>query len=254
LAALILSGALGVGVLLFLVQAVSVALGRALRTYSRSRLEVVCASRHKPDLPRVIESQDEATERAAEGIAVVAELFAAAWFAREVYAATSALLALSLAAVLAVFVHFVASVVGRVWAETFLVTFWPIARMIRCLAWPLTAVAHWAEWLAYHSSGSTDAPTRPASVEVEILPDADHPEDTETDVSVSTRTLLEHVVGLTRLDVSEIMTPRSAITLLHSSVSAKQANPDLRGEPRRHPRNPLFQGPISAHGRPRQFP
>ena len=227
LAALILSGALSVGALLFIVQAVSVALGRALRTYSRSRLEVVCESKRRFQLARAIEQQDEATERAAEGIAVVAELFAAAWFAREVYA-TSPILAVTLAAVLAILVHFVASVVGRVWAETFLATFWPIAGLIRGVAWPLTLVAYWVELLAYQIAGPSDAPPRPASVEVEILPDADHPEDSETDVSTSTRTLLEHVVGLTRLDVSEIMTPRSSIVLLPATVSAKQAAQTFR--------------------------
>ncbi len=222
-----LSGALGVAALLFLVQAISVAFGRALRTYSRSRLEVVCESRHKPDLARAIELKDEATERAAEGIAVVAELFVSAWFARQVDVG-SAIASIGLAALLTIFIHFLASVVGRVWAETYLAAFWPIGGLIRGLAWPLTTVARWVEWLAYHLSGPNDAPPRPASVEVEILPDVDHPDDTEADVSVSTRTLLEHVVGLTRLDVSEIMTPRSSIILLPATVSAKQAAKTFR--------------------------
>lgn len=227
MAALSLSGAFFVGGFLLTVQAFSVAFGRALRTYSRSRLEVVCAAKLRPERTVAIEHDDEATERAAEGIAVVAEIVAAAWVARLILAETP-LLAIAFAAGLAVFVHFVASVVGRVWAETLLANFWPVARFVRQVAWPLTFVAHRVEWVGYHLAGPSDAPPRPASVEVEIMPDADHPQDVENDVSVSTRVLLEHVVGLTRLDVSEVMTPRSLVTLLPATVSARTAAQTFR--------------------------
>ena len=227
MAALSLGGALGIGGLLLFIQAISVALGRALRTYSRSRLEVVCQARNKPYRAGSIERADEATERAAEGIAVVVELVAAAWVARELHIG-SPLLTIVIASSVTILNHFLASVFGRVWAETYLAAIWPIARLIRQLAWPLTTVALAAEWLANHLAGPADAPPRPASVEVEIPPDVDHPEDVESDVSVSTRVLLEHVVGLTRLDVSEIMTPRSAMTTLPSSVSAKVAAQTFR--------------------------
>lgn len=227
MAALSLGGALGIGGGCFLVQAISVAMGRALRTYSRSRLEVVCETRRAPDLARQIEHDDEATERAAEGIAVVAELFAAALLARELVVNPS-FVAIILAAVATIAVHFAASVIGRVWAETLLASIWPIAKVVRGVAWPLTTAALGVEWVAYRVAGPTDAPPRPASVEVEIIADADHPEEAEPDVSRSTRTLLEHVVGLTRLDVSEIMTPRSAIKLLPATVSAMQAAQTFR--------------------------
>ena len=222
LAALSWGEASSIGGLLFAVQAVSVALGRALRTYSRSRLAVVCEARRKPERARLIERDDEATERAAEGIAVVAELLAAAWLARTLMGLPP-LGAIAVAAGATIAVHFAASVVGRVWAETLLGTLWPMAGLIRSAAWPLTAVAVGAEWVVAHLAGPADTPPRPASVEVEILPDADHPDEIEGDVSVSTRTLLEHVVGLTRLDVSEIMTPRAAIKLLPSTCSPQTA-------------------------------
>ena len=229
MAALSLSGAVSIGGLLFLIQAVSVAFGRALRTYSRSRLEIVCETRGQPDRARLIELDDEATERATEGIAVVVELIAAAWVAREM-SVGGPLVAIALAALLTILNHFIASVVGRVWAETLLATIWPIASLVRKVAWPLTVVADWVEWLASHLAGPIDSPPRPASVEVEIPPDLDHPEDVEADVSLSasTRILLEHVVGLTRLDVSEVMTPRSLMTTLPSSVSARVAAQTFR--------------------------
>ena len=227
MAALSLGGALGIGGLLLFVQAISVALGRALRTYSRSRLEVVCLTRRKPDRAGLIERDDEATERAAEGIAVVVELVAAAWVARELHIG-SPLLTIVIAASVTILNHFLASVIGRVWAETYLAAVWPIAGFIRQVAWPLTSIALAAEWLANHLAGPADSPPRPASVEVEILPDIDHPEDVESDVSLSTRALLEHVVGLTRLDVSEIMTPRSSMISLPSTVSPKVAAQTFR--------------------------
>ncbi len=227
MAALSLGGALGVGCLLFFVQAISVAFGRALRTYSRSRLEFVCDARRKPDRVRAIELADEATERATEGIAVVVEMTAAAWLARVVYADFPSV-AIAIAVLVTVMVHFAASVVGRVWAETLLATVWPVAGLVRKIALPLTAIAQGVEWLAYRLAGTADTPPRPASVEVEILPDVDHPTDVESDVSATTRELLEHVVGLTRLDVSEIMTPRSQLTLLPSTVSARSAAQTFR--------------------------
>ena len=227
MAALSLGGALIVGGSVLTIQAFSVAFGRALRTYSRSRLEIICGAKLRPDRTAAIEHDDEATERAAEGIAVIAEIVAAAWLAR-LALLSAPLTAILGASLLTIFVHFVASVVGRVWAETLLANLWPIARPLRQLAWPLTFVAHRVEWVAYHLVGPADAPPRPASVEVEILPDADHPQDVESDVSLSTRVLLEHVVGLTRLDVSEVMTPRSLITLLPSTVTARVAAQTFR--------------------------
>ncbi|WP_435007351.1 hemolysin family protein [Tundrisphaera lichenicola] len=226
MAALNLAGAMGLGLALLSTQAVLVALGRALRTYSRSRLEEVCEAHGRPGRADVIAHDDESTERAAESLAVVVGLtFAAlsALAARSMITWVAFEVVLLLAIGLAVLIHLAANVIGRVWAETLIDSLWPIAGLVRAAAIPLTSAAKLAEMLAYRLAGPDDAPPRPASVEVEFQPDPDDPEDVETDLPESTRSILEHVVALTRRDVSEIMTPASSMTVLPSSTSARQA-------------------------------
>ena len=122
-----------------------------------------------------------------------------------------------------VLVHFSASVVGRVWAETLLDGLWPIAQGIRIAATPLTTAAELVEALAARIAGPIDAPPRPASVEVEFQADPDDPEDLESELPESTRQILEHVVALTRTDVSEVMTPGSSMIVLSATTSAHHA-------------------------------
>ena len=108
-----------------------------------------------------------------------------------------------------------------------------------------------------------DAPPRPASVEVEIPADGDDPEDVEAELPESTRELLQHAVELTRRDVSELMTPRSAIVTLpvvglgrgrraDLPRDGHEPDPALRREPRRHRRHPLRQGPLPPDDRRRR--
>lgn len=229
--ALNLGGTLAIGLLLLATQAMLVALGRALRTYSRSRLEEVCELHGRAQRADAIAHDDEETERAAESLAVVGGLTLAALVALAAHALLPRLnfeLALLVAVGLSVFVHLSASVVGRVWAETMLDAVWPIARLVRILATPLTTVAGLVETVASRLAGPIDAPPRPASVEVEFQPDPDDPEDSETELPESTRETLEHVVALTRRDVSEIMTPSSSMIVLPAITSATQAAKTFR--------------------------
>ena len=231
MAALNLGGTLGLGLPLLATQAVLVALGRALRTYSRSRLEEVCQAHGRPRRADSIAHDDEATERAAESLAVVGGLTFAALVALAAHSLLPWLnfeLALLLAVGLSVLVHLSASVAGRVWAETLLDALWPIAAAVRVAALPLTSAADLVETLASRLAGPTDAAPRPASVEVEFLPDYDDSEDTENDLPESTRLILEHVVALTRRDVSEIMTPGSSMIVLPATASAAQAAKTFR--------------------------
>lgn len=222
MAALNWGGALlAVGVL-FVVQFLTVALGRALRTYSRSRLETICIRRRRPDQVRLIEHAEEATERSADSLAVITEIIAAVWLTLQ-FSGHPWYEALTGASLVTVWVHFLASLTGRVWAETLLGHFWGAARPIRVVAWPLTSVARGLESAANRLLGDTETAPRPASVQVEIVADSAHPEVIEPDVSKSTRARLEQVVGLTRLDVSQIMTPRSSIVLLPTTATARQA-------------------------------
>ena len=73
-----LGGTLSVGLLVLALHLVSVTLTRALRTYSRSRLEDLCARRGHPARADEVAHLDEPTERAAETLAVVTGLMLAA--------------------------------------------------------------------------------------------------------------------------------------------------------------------------------
>jgi CBS domain containing-hemolysin-like protein len=226
LAALNLAEALVVGIPLLTTQGLLVSLGRALRTYSRSRLEEVCEANQRPKRADLIAHDDESTERAAESLAVIGGLTLAALAAlaaQELLPQLSFRQALPIAVGLSVLVHLTGSVVGRVWAETLLDSVWPIARGIRIAAMPLTTASELVETLVSKLAGSVDQPPRPASVEVEFEPDPDDPDDSEADLPESTRQVLEHVVALTRTDVSEIMTPSSAMIVLPATSSAFQA-------------------------------
>jgi len=230
--------AIGFGLPLLATQAASVAFGRALRTYSRSRLEEVCEAKGRPGRADSIAHDDEATERAAEALGVVAGVALVALVALFAGTAPPApaehgprlpiSAALAVAVVMAAVVHLLSSVVGRVWAETLLDAAWPVAPAVRVLAWPLTASGALLETLAGRLAGPADVAPRPATVEVEFVADADHPEEADGDLPESTRLLLEHVVALTRRDVSEIMTPRSAIVALPASTSARAAAKTFR--------------------------
>ncbi len=231
MAALNLSGALALGLPLLVIQGFLVSIGRALRTYSRSRLEEVCQAHHRPGRADSIAHDDEETERAAESLAVVFGLTLAALVAIVAHGLLPRLnieLALVLAVGLSIFVHLTASVIGRVWAETLLDALWPVARLVRILGWPLTATSELVETLASRLAGPSDAPPRPASVEVEFQTDPDDPLDAEAELPESTRAILEHVVALTRRDVSEIMTPSSSMVVLSATASARQASKAFR--------------------------
>ncbi len=222
MAALILLDILAIGLPLLLT-GLLVALGRALRTYSRSRLEEVCEARHRPARADAIAHDDEDTERAAESLSVVVGLLVASLTALVLMPWVGFSGSLSIALGLSVLVHLAASVSGRVWAEPMLDAVWPIAGGVRLAALPLTVISDLVEGLASRIAGPTDSHPRPASVEVEFQPDPDDPEDVESDLPESTRQVLEHVVALTRRDVSEIMTPSSSMIVLPATTSARQA-------------------------------
>jgi CBS domain containing-hemolysin-like protein len=217
---------LALGLPLLALHLVSVTLTKALRTYSRSRLEEVCAARGHPQRAEAIAHGDKWLERSAESLAVLTGLALAALLG---VTTDRVIPGLALQAVVAIalavgaFGYVLAGVIGRVFAEAVLDALWPASAVLRVLTSPLTFGSRLVEALAYRLTGGGDADPRPASVEVEIPADGDHPEDGETDLPESTRELLRRAVELTRRDVAEIMTPRSAIVMLPASVSARTA-------------------------------
>jgi CBS domain containing-hemolysin-like protein len=225
-AELSLSFTIGLGVPALAVQGVTVALARALRVYSRSRLERICAANGRPRRADSIAKHDEETERAAESLAIMSGLVIASLAgatAAEVEPPAVANIVVATVLGIALVGYIAAAAIGRVFAERLLDALWPIAPILRALAVPLTLVGFGAEWIARHLGGHDDAPPRPASVEVEIPPDDDNPEADEPDLPESVRAMLEHVVELTRRDVSELMVPRSRMVMRPATISALEA-------------------------------
>ena len=213
----------------------SVTLAKALRAYSRSRLEDVCARHGRPGRADAIAHEDERTERAAEALAVLTGLALAALLGVAVMAeggparlgagrAVGSTIAIALAVGGLGYVS--AGVAGRVYAEAVLDACWPLAGPLRTLMAPLTAISRGIEAAGYRAARRSAAGPRPASVEVEIHSTDTSPGEIEADLAdlpESTRAMLERVVELTRMDVSELMTPRSAIVALPASTTAPAA-------------------------------
>jgi CBS domain containing-hemolysin-like protein len=210
----------------------SVMFTRALRSYSRSRLEDYSDRRGHPERASQVAHLDERTERSAEAIAVVSGLFGAALIGvlleRKTSPAGLAWVAL-LFLLLIASGYLLAGVVGKVFAEPIVDAFWPAASMVRGLAWPLVRAAQGLEFLTEKYAGGPESSPRPASVEVEIrTEDGETSEDVEADLSEETMALLQHAVELSRTDVSEVMIPASAIVSLAATVTAPDAAETFR--------------------------
>jgi CBS domain containing-hemolysin-like protein len=219
---------LGIGVLVLIVHMVSVCLARALRTYSRSRLEELCERRGRPSYADEIARFDERTERSAEALAVLTGLLLAALLgataAQQLPRVTiEALVAIAL--VVGGLGHVSAGVLGRVHAEWVLLRLWPISGWLRTATAPLTFVSRAIEALAYRRSRRSPVAPRPASVEVEIhsAGPEEHQGEVEAELPESTRAMLEKVVELTRSNVSDLMTPRAAMVVISASATAQEA-------------------------------
>ena len=195
---------------------VSVTLTKALRTYSRSRLEDVCEARGHAARADDVAHHDERTEHASETLAVVTGLMLAALLGVAVDREAPSLAVKSVIAIalsVAGIGYVLAGVTGRVFAEPVIVLLWPAALWLRLVTGPMTFGIRKIESLVERLARKPDTTPRPSSVEVEIPADADHPEDHEADLPESTRELLQHAVALTRRDVNELMTPRSSIVI-----------------------------------------
>ncbi len=208
----------------------SVCLSRALRTYSRSRLEDVCKAHGRPERADEIAHHDEKAERGVEALAVLTGLALAALLGAAMARAAPGLTGeavVAIALTIGALGHVAAGVSGRVYAESILDAAWPVADFLRRLMIPFTFVSRQVEALVYRRTrrSANGGGPRPPSVEVELhhsLPD-DHEENLEADLPESTREMLERAIELAHRDVSEIMTPRSNILALPATVSPMEA-------------------------------
>lgn len=214
------------GLVLFALHVAVVALARALRIYSRSRLETLCAALKVAPLAEEITREDEDVERSAEAMAVLTGLFLVALLVVLVDRAIPGLGAeavIVIAVLVAAAGYLLAGIIGRVYAEPYLVKSWPFARLVRSVMVPFTTVTRGIEAFAYRRSGQADTPPRPQSVEIEIYSTDPDEDDLENELPESTRDMMESVIELGRRHVYELMTPRSAMLNLPGTVSAAQA-------------------------------
>lgn len=226
----------------FLIKLATVALSKALQSYSRSRLEEFCEDRNRPSLAVEIGHLAERTERAAEVIAVVSGLFLAILIGVALDRWHS-VLRFELLVLLVLFLlgagFVIAAVLGRVLAERVILFFWRATPVIRSLAWPVTASGSRLEMLTERFASDPDNGPRPASVEVEIpTEEGETAEEVEAELPEAAHQLLQRAVELTRTHVSEVMIPSSSIVSLPSTVTALEAAETLRKTGRS--RIPLF--------------
>jgi CBS domain containing-hemolysin-like protein len=236
-----LGAMLVLGLLVLALHLLSVTLARALRAYSRTRLEDVCAARGRPERADDVAHHDERTERSAETLAVMTGLLLAALLGvigERLAPHLAARLVIAIALGLGGVGYVLAGIVGRVFAETVIDGLWPAAAPLRLATAPLTYGSRQAECVVERLAGDGDGNPRPASVEVEIPADGDDPEDIEAELPESARELLQRAVELTRRDAAEIMTPRAAMVALPSTASARVAARTFRESGRS--RIPLF--------------
>jgi CBS domain containing-hemolysin-like protein len=125
--------------------------------------------------------------------------------------------------------YVVAGVIGKVFAEAVVDRLWPAAALIRGAAAPLTfglrQVERLVEWLAVRP----ESRQRPATLRVEVAVENDlSQKDIEPELPETARVLLANALALTRTDVGDLMTPRSSIVSLPSTVSAADAAATFR--------------------------
>ena len=145
--------------------------------------------------------------------------------------------------------YVIAGVIGKVFAEVIVDLLWPLRGLRLRVAvdvWPAASRAPGR--VAFGTFGVLH---RPAHLQLEIPVEDDAPdEDAEPDSLSARRSCSRR--SLTRTDVGELMTPRSSIVSLPSTVSATEAAATLanrsfedshfRGKPRRYRRRALRQG------------
>jgi CBS domain containing-hemolysin-like protein len=224
---------LALGLPILVVHLFSIALTKALQSHSRSLLEERCEELGRAYRAHEVEHWAHKTERAAEALAVLTGLLLAALmgvavrltgFPSRVVAVILPVLGIGLLG------YVIAGVIGKVFAEIIIDALWPLTTGLRALAAPLTFGQRQIERLVEAVSGRSGSTQRPAQLQVEvpIEDDADDDDDDEPDLPESARVVLQQAILLTRTDVGALMTPRSSIVSLPSTVTIAEAAATFR--------------------------
>ncbi len=204
----------------------AIALTKALRSYSPSLLDERCTARGSPERAQAVAHLDQRTERSAETIAVLTGLLLVAVvgvMVNRLGPSSRAEWMIGFVLGIELLGYVLAGVLGKVFAEAILDATWPATGAVRAAAFPLTFGLRQVERLVEWSAGISEAPQRPASVEVEIPIEEEAQEDLEPELSEPVRELLQRVIELTRTDVSKIMTPRPLMVSLPATITAESA-------------------------------
>ena len=224
--------------------AAAVALGRALLTYSRSRLEELLDRRAMPDRVDQIEADWERAERSTVIHAAAAILASMTLLGVTVLGIGDRAIGRWIVVgwvVVWLLVRAASGVVGRVFAEAILARFWPLAVVFKRTASPFLAIGTAIEHQALRRGlPRRSARPRPASVEVEYRRHGpESPDAPDPDLSEATRQRLERVIALEHRDVAEVMIPRSSVVLLPIGTAPREVARLLVGSG--HSRIPLYK-------------
>jgi CBS domain containing-hemolysin-like protein len=197
---------------------------RALREFSRRDLEEICRRRGKPErFGEILRDHDEV----ALGVEVIGNLAAAlglvtgaAWagargdYSIHTSALAAVLTALGLGLVLVMLRTWAPWAGARVFAEGFLYFTWPFWRTLAALTTPLSAGARLLDALLHRVAGVEHEEVDDQAIEEEIrtIVDEGHREGLLED---DAREMIEGVIELGDAYVSQVMTPRTDMHMIH---------------------------------------
>ncbi len=197
---------------------------RALREFSRRDLEEICRRRGKPErFGEILQQHDDV----ALGVEIVGNLAAAlglitgaAWvgaqwdFSIHASLATATLTALALGLVLVILRTWAPWAGARLFAEGFLYRSWPLWRAVGALTFPLSVGARLLDALMHRIVGRKREELDEQAIEEEIrtIVGEGHREGLLED---DAREMIEGVIDLGDAYVSQIMTPRTDMHMIH---------------------------------------
>lgn len=204
---------------------------RSLTDFSRHELEEICRRRSSPDrLGQILKSYDHAalcaeTLRLAATVVFVAA--ASLWFDLNAEEAAVPWITLSWsvvlgAVVLMAVVLWIPRSVAQLWAEPFLYFTWPLWRFLGVALAPLAFGARFVDALLHRLAGRAPADSDEDSFEEEIrtIVTEGHREGL---LEEDAREMIEGIIELSDVDVSEVMTPRTDMVMMPKSLTWQES-------------------------------
>jgi len=203
---------------------------KALRLFSRHRLDSLCRRREAPERFGQILRQHGRVGRSAEHLTLLIVIMtismALQWISGltqvvgEPFTAAAALVMV----VLAMFMFFVwiPTAVVDLWAEGFLYWTWPVWRALDRLLTPLVAVGKFVDVVLHRLAGRPRQPPDEEAFEDEIrsIVTEGHREGL---LEEDAREMIEGVIELGDCVVTEVMTPRTDMVSMHVGLSLEDA-------------------------------